>query len=155
MANTNHEHQESTQDLLDHVEVVVACNTCDATYSVLASIVRESQRILAEGCSGSSLFECDAAFYATLIEPEAIETLERAWANFRQSASGHGALGVVLHAGERHASDRDDEPPDQDTRATRRWENEGGQCGHAHTEFGWRPREAHRLSLRDDAHCRA
>jgi hypothetical protein len=135
MANTSHDDQESTQDLLlDHVEVVVACNTCDATYSVPASIVRESQRILAEGCSGSSLFECDASFYATLIEPEAIETLERAWANFRQSATGHGALGVVFHAGDRRAGDTHDEPPDQDTRAIRRWENEGGRCGHAHTE---------------------
>ena len=130
MANTSHNDQKSTQDLLDHVEVVVACNTCDATYSVPASIVRESQRILAEGCSGSSLFECDASFYATLIEPEAIETLERAWANFRQSAAGHGALGVVFHAGDSH-----DEPSDQDTRAIRRWENEGGRCGHTHNEW--------------------
>jgi hypothetical protein len=135
MPNASHDDQESTQDLLDHVEVVVACNTCDATYSVPASIVRESQRILAEGCSGSSLFECDASFYATLIEPEAIETLERAWANFRQSASGHGALRVLFHAGDRHASDTHDEPPDQDTRAIRRWENEGGRCGHAHNDW--------------------
>lgn len=40
-----------------------------------------------------------------------------------------GALGVVLDASDMHA-----EPPDQDTRALRRWENEGGRCEHTHTE---------------------
>jgi hypothetical protein len=69
-----------SDDPLSHVEVEVACNICGDSYSVSGSTIRESQRLLAQGCTGTSLFECDAAFYATLLEPEVIAELERAWA---------------------------------------------------------------------------
>jgi hypothetical protein len=93
MASTS---KESDADLLAQVEVVVACSVCDSTYSVPASIVRESQRLLAEDYCGESLFECDAQYYATLIEAEAIADLERAWARFQKSATSHGGMRIVV-----------------------------------------------------------
>jgi hypothetical protein len=93
MASTS---KESDEDLLSQVEVVVACNICDSTYSVPASVVRESQRLVAEDYCGESLFECDALYYATLIEAEAIADLERAWARFRESATSHGGMRIVV-----------------------------------------------------------
>jgi hypothetical protein len=112
MENLSQDDEESIQDLLDHVEVVIACDSCDSQHSVSVAIVRESQRILAEGCTGTSPFECDAAFYATLIEPEAIEALERAWVRFRQSANGAGALGIIFRGSELRVA-----PADVDARA--------------------------------------
>ena len=117
--------KEASGDLLSRIEVVVACHVCDSTYAVPASIVRESQRILAEGCTGESTFECDASFYATLIEPEAIAELERAWARFQDSATHHGGTRVALDRGRANASAND-----LDERAVQRWENEGGRCEH-------------------------
>jgi hypothetical protein len=97
MASTS---KESDADLLAHVEVVVACSVCDSSYSVPASVVRESQRLLAEDYCGESLFECDALYYATLIEAEAIADLERAWARFQESATSHGGMRIVVVGGE-------------------------------------------------------
>ena len=59
-------------DLLDHVQVTVPCPTCDESYTVPASVVRASQRVLAEGCTGTSSYECEASFYATLIVVRAV-----------------------------------------------------------------------------------
>lgn len=111
-----------TPDLLEHVHVTVPCNVCDETYSVPASVVRTSQQLVAEGCTGTSRFECDAAFYATLIDHDAIESLERVWAEFCRNAGSHGGVGVTI----------DPEPAstrraDADRRALQRWENEGGR----------------------------
>ncbi len=86
--------------LLDRVEVVVPCDHCGSTYTVPASLVRESQRLLAEGCSGSSLYECDASFYATLIEPDALDALANAWAVFCESAATHGGTEIVIATGD-------------------------------------------------------
>lgn len=108
-------------DLLDHVQVTVPCNTCDESYTVPASVVRASQRVLAEGCSGTSGYECEASFYATLIDHDAIESLERVWADFCRSATTHGATDVAFDADQVV-------PGDLDRRAVQRWENEGGRC---------------------------
>ncbi len=82
--------------LFDHLAVVVPCRHCDSTFTVPASLVRESQRVLAKGCSGSTLHECDASFYATLIEPDALDALARAWSAFCRSATTHGGSDLVL-----------------------------------------------------------
>ena len=105
-------------DLLDYVQVTVPCDACDESYSVAASAVRASQRVLAEGCSATSSYECEASFYATLIDHDAIESLDRVWADFCRNATTHGAIGVELDAA--HG--------DPDRRALQRWENEGGRC---------------------------
>jgi hypothetical protein len=117
---------ESERDLLSAIEIEVACNICNATYTVPASIVRESQRLLAEGCTGESLYECDASFLATLVEPAAIADLERAWASFQQNATAHGGMRVAVVANAASPRARD-----LDARAVQRWENEGGCCEHA------------------------
>ena len=81
-------------DLLEHVLVTVPCNVCDDSYTVPASVVRTSQELLADGCSGTSSYECDATYYATLVEHDAIESLTHAWADFCRSATTHGAVDV-------------------------------------------------------------
>jgi hypothetical protein len=128
---------ESEPDLLSQIKVVVACSVCGAPYSVPASIVRESQRLLAEDYCGESLFECDALFYATLIDAEAIADLERAWARFQKSATSHGGISVALVArgSETDASDRDECAPE-------RWESEAGRCEHVRAEFAERRAQA-------------
>jgi hypothetical protein len=104
-------------DLLAHLRVEVGCRTCDSTYEVPLDIVRDSQRVLAAGCSGASTYECDASFYAGLVEPAAIDNLARAWAAFVDSAESHGGLTVTFGG----------DDMDQDRRALERWENEGGR----------------------------
>lgn len=125
----NHEDQSRTEDLLSTIEIVVSCNICQSTYSVPASIVRDSQRILDEGCTGVSPYECDASFYATLIEPKVVAELERAWASFQRSAASHGGAGLHLRRG-----DADQREADVDADAVQRWENEGGRCEHVRAE---------------------
>jgi hypothetical protein len=130
MASTSNE---SNVDLLSQIEVVVACNICDSTYSVPASIVRESQRLLAEGYCGESRFECDALYYAMLIEAEAIADLERAWARFQKSATSHGGMSIaVVGTGPSIGA------TDLDERGCQRWENEGGRCEHVRAAFAKR-----------------
>jgi hypothetical protein len=105
-------------DLVGHLQVAVPCRICDTTYEVPLSIVRDSQRVLATGCSGTSMYECDASFYTSLVEPSAIADLERAWAAFVGSAERHGGLAVTFAAGPQN---------DLDRRALERWDNEGGR----------------------------
>jgi hypothetical protein len=139
MATRAGESAKRTEDLLSAIDVVLTCSKCDATYSIPASFVRESQRILAEGCTGSSPFECNASFYANLIDPQVIAELERAWVSFQQSASSHGGIGVDLPR-----SDADSHAIAPDARALERWENEGGQCKHVRAELA----EVHRQHAR-------
>lgn len=109
-----------THDLLDHVDVVVACNLCNSTYTVAASLVREGQQLLASGCTGGSLYECVASYYASLVEPQVLDGLVAAWSSFERSASGHGGVGVVVRGDPRLSRE-----PDLDD--VERWENEGGR----------------------------
>ncbi len=118
---------ESPSDLLSHVEVEVNCSTCQTSYSIPGALIRDSQRLLAAGCTGTSLFECDASFYATLIEPEVIANLERAWASFQQSATSHGGIGVAL-VGSEMDRETNTQAVALETRALQRCENEGGRC---------------------------
>lgn len=59
-----------------------------------AALIAESQRIVAEGCPGSSLHECAPAFYATLIEPVALQSLVRAWEQLQRSARARGERAI-------------------------------------------------------------
>jgi hypothetical protein len=47
-------------DLLDHLELILPCNVCGTTYTIPASLVRDSQLAIAEGCSGSGAITCEA-----------------------------------------------------------------------------------------------
>jgi hypothetical protein len=82
--------------LLEHLQLVLPCNVCGTTYTIPASLVRDSQQAIADGCYGIGAITCDAEFYAGLLAPEAIAGLDRAWEAFRQSAEHHGGLGVAL-----------------------------------------------------------
>ena len=113
-------HQQA-EDLLARINVEVACSTCHSSYEVPAAVIRESQRVLAEGCSGTSLFECEASFYASLVEPQVIADLERAWTSFQRSATTHGGIAVAL------ASSAIREDGEFDALALARWENDGGR----------------------------
>jgi hypothetical protein len=124
---------ESEPDLLSQIKVVVACEVCGTSYSVPASIVRESQRLLAEDYCSESLFECDALFYATLIDADAIADLERAWARFEESATSHGGTRIVVVA-----SGPDVEAGGRDVRTPERSENEADRCEHVRAAFAER-----------------
>ena len=113
---------DATADLLGHLAIEVECCTCNTTSEVPAALVRDSQRLLAEGCSGTSLFECDASFYATLVAPDAVAALEHAWLAFRRSAASHGGTRVMVTATEPHGFRSDSE-----LRALARWEDDGGR----------------------------
>lgn len=106
--------------LLEHVEVIVPCQSCGSTYAVPASVVRESQRMLEEGCSGSTLHECDASFYATLIDAAALDELACAWAAVCESATRHGGTEIMFATAGADGLD-------VDARALQRWDNEGGR----------------------------
>jgi hypothetical protein len=97
MTNATDTKPDERCDLLDDVDVVVPCNVCSGTYTVPASLVRDSQRLLACGCTGGSLYECTASYLANLVEPDALRELARAWSRFARSASTHGGVGVVVH----------------------------------------------------------
>lgn len=117
-------------ELLDLVAVIVNCNTCNSKYSVPASNIRESHHVLKAGTTGSSSYECQACYYASLVEPDVVEALARAWAAFRQSATSHGGVDVVVRVPEPHPEPRAQPHADRlvsdDIRSIRRWENEGG-----------------------------
>lgn len=63
-------------DTLKHFYVDVRCDQC-GDFTVGADVVAESQRLLAEGCSGSG-FECPPELLAELLEPTFLRSLERA-----------------------------------------------------------------------------
>ncbi|PKN53834.1 MAG: hypothetical protein CVU56_29780, partial [Deltaproteobacteria bacterium HGW-Deltaproteobacteria-14] len=81
-------------DILEHVDVHVACDQC-GDYTLSAAVVAESQNLLECGCPGSS-YECPPALIATLVEPAALRSLERAWREVEQSAQRR-ADGALLH----------------------------------------------------------
>ena len=113
----------SASDLLEHLQLVLPCNVCGTTYMIPASLVRDSQQAIADGCCGSGAITCDAEFYAGLLAPEAIAGLTRAWEAFRDSAEHLGGLGVALGETVMFV-----DPAEVDRLALQRWENEGGSC---------------------------
>lgn len=116
----------STADLLEHLQLILPCNVCGTAYTIPASLVRDSQQAIADGCCGSGAITCDAEFYAGLLAPEAIAELARAWEAFRHSAEHLGGLGVALHDAVVMAR-----PAELDRLALQRWEDDGGNCPRA------------------------
>lgn len=116
-------------DILQQVEVEVRCVQCDESYRMPAALIAESQRMVREGCPGTSPHECAPAFYASLLEPVALEALVRAWERLQRSARARGdhavlrerpRVGVTL-------------PLARDTDALARWEDDGGAIGTSRT----------------------
>lgn len=120
-------------DLLDHLELILPCNVCGTTYTIPASLVRDSQQAIVEGCCSSGAITCDAEFYARLLAPEVIASLTRAWEAFLHGAEHGGGLGVRLR-----------ETPfllnavELEQVELQRWENEGGRCERAGAALGSR-----------------
>lgn len=77
------------EDLLEIIEVHVRCTQCAAFYTLPASVVAESQRLLECGCPGSD-YECPARLFATLLDPDALRALGDAWSTVVESARGRG-----------------------------------------------------------------
>lgn len=71
-------------DILQQIDVHVHCVQCDEDYSVAASAIAESHRLLDEGCPGSA-HECYPSFLASLVEAPVLEELSAAWAAVEQS----------------------------------------------------------------------
>lgn len=63
--------------ILKNIDVHVRCRQC-GDFHISAEVIANSQRLLAEGCPGSS-YECPPQLFATLLEPSALASLERAW----------------------------------------------------------------------------
>lgn len=109
-------------DILDHLDVHVRCSQC-GEYTVSAAVIAESQRLLEEGCPGSP-HECPPQLIATLAEPEALESLSRAWHEVEGSVqrradsvrmSEHVCLEFNAGAGDgstAHAAEANDGGPD-------------------------------------------
>ncbi|MEZ4338945.1 MAG: hypothetical protein R3B82_20200 [Sandaracinaceae bacterium] len=66
-------------DILQQIDVHVHCIQCDEEYTVPASAIAESHRLLDEGCPGSA-HECYPSFLASLVEASVLEGLSTAWA---------------------------------------------------------------------------
>jgi hypothetical protein len=60
---------------MQELEVEVPCPVCSESYTVSVETIRESQRLIAEGCPGTSTCDCAAHYYATLLPPEAAAQL--------------------------------------------------------------------------------
>lgn len=64
-------------NILETLSVNVHCDQC-GDFSIGANLIAESQRMLAEGCPGSS-HECPPTLFATLLPRSTLEALEKAW----------------------------------------------------------------------------
>jgi hypothetical protein len=103
-----------------NLAVDVHCERC-GDFSVGADVIAESQRLLAAGCPGST-YECPPTLFATLLDPAALEALERAWRALEDAArspvrhiSIDDPLRVAVQLSEQ-----------LDARSIRRWEDDGG-----------------------------
>jgi hypothetical protein len=115
-------------NILDHVAIRVPCNVCSGELNVPASVVLEGLETMTPDCPGSSDYECESRFVATLADAQALKALQAAWAGFEASVRSHGGAGVMLvglpiapgptlpGASERIWR----------AKAIQRWENEGG-----------------------------
>ncbi|MCZ7679342.1 MAG: hypothetical protein M5U28_11510 [Sandaracinaceae bacterium] len=110
--------------ILHQIDVEVRCVQCGESYRLPAALIAASQRMLEEGCPGTSSHECAPAFYASLIEPVPLQALVRAWEEVQRSARAYGER-VVLR--ERPLVDVPFQVPlvgEVDPLA--RWEDDGG-----------------------------
>lgn len=80
-------------DILKHLLVDVHCGHC-GDFTVRADIIAESQRMLAEGCPGSR-YECPPQAFAPLLDPAALASLEKAWAEL-EATSGERTRRMAL-----------------------------------------------------------
>jgi hypothetical protein len=108
-----------------NLAVDVHCERC-GDFTVGADVIAESQRLLAAGCPGSA-HECPPTLFATLLDPAALESLERAWRALEDAAGSpvrhisiDDPLRVAVQLGE-----------PLDPRSIRRWEDDGGYIASA------------------------
>lgn len=114
-------------NILEHCYVDVHCDQC-GEFAVRADVIAESQRLLERGCPGST-YECPPALLATLLERNALESLERAWTTLQSTA--HGPVQQVLVDDAlrvpRQAAKDEPAPPDEPLRRDMsRWDDDGG-----------------------------
>jgi hypothetical protein len=83
-------------DLLSEISIEVPCHVCSSSYFVPADVVRESQRLLAEGCPGTSSHECAPLHLATLLPARALEHLAMALDEIEEGAKLRGARSVSV-----------------------------------------------------------
>jgi hypothetical protein len=106
-------------DILKTVSVDVHCDRC-GDFTVGADVIAESQRLLAEGCPGSS-YECPPSLLATLLPQSVLESLESAWSEL-QRATRSPVRQLSFDDSPRVASANDRLDP----RSISRWEDDGG-----------------------------
>lgn len=88
-------------DALKNIQIEVPCPVCSDTYSVSAAVVRESQRLLVEGCPGTWTYECPPLYYATLAPAHALDHLAIALDELEEGAVRRGAKGIRVDPSER------------------------------------------------------
>ena len=78
-------------DILDHVYLVAHCEDCKEATEVSARIARNAETMLHEGCPVQNERNCPERYYASLIDPAALDELARAWAHVEASARSRGS----------------------------------------------------------------
>lgn len=78
-------------DILDRVFLVVHCEGCKGTYEVSARVARSAETMLHEGCPVQNVRNCPELYYASLVDPDALDELARAWAHVEATARSHGS----------------------------------------------------------------
>ena len=121
--------EEPMLDVMRHIQLEIPCSVCADSYSVSADTVRESQRLLAEGCPGTSSYECPPLFFATLLPAEALAHLVGALQEVERSALSRGSTAIWVEEPVLHASNPLPAAAREATRtcaAIARWEDDGG-----------------------------
>ncbi|HEU5073142.1 MAG TPA: hypothetical protein VFU02_03200 [Polyangiaceae bacterium] len=107
-------------DILKNLAVDVHCDQC-GDFTVGADVIADSQRMLADGCPGSS-HECPPTLLATLLPQAALQSLEKAWRDL-ESAARRPVRQITIE----ESSQIPTRPADQvDPRIISRWEDDGG-----------------------------
>lgn len=78
-------------DILDHVFLVAHCEGCKGSYEVSARVARSAETMLHEGCPVQNERNCPERYYASLIDPGAVDELARAWAHVEATARSRGS----------------------------------------------------------------
>ena len=87
-------------DILDLVCLVVPCAACGGTAEISARVVRDSEKMLHEGCPVQNPRNCPEVYYSSLIDSNALDELCTAWSRLEASARAHGSEAVVRPSGE-------------------------------------------------------